>query len=321
MPPGKRNVLVGITVLGALIALGWMIVEFGGNLAAPFAPPALPVTFTTARADGVVEGSPVVYRGVTVGKVVAVKLMSDNKNVEIDAAINQTPVLPANVEGVIRQTNVFGAGASLSLELTGDAPVGSLASGARLKSRFAGSGLIPPEINSLAKELEATSKQFRESNIILNLNTQVAKVGKLVDEITKFVSDKDTQNNLRQSLANVKTATESAKRISTNLETFSGKLNTIGDDTTKLLAKTSTNVDTISRQINERLTQTSKPLETTQSITTKIDTGDGTAGKLVNDPRLYTGLVQTTESLNIVIRDLQRLVEQWEQEGISLKLK
>jgi phospholipid/cholesterol/gamma-HCH transport system substrate-binding protein len=321
MSPAKRNILVGITVIGALVALGWMIVEFGGNLAAPFAPPALPISFTAQRADGVVEGSPVLYRGVTVGKVVAVKLLSDNQNVEIDAAVNQSPVLPANLEGVIRQTNVFGAGASVSMELLGDHPQGALARDAKLTSRFAGSGLIPPEINELAKELKATSRQFRESNIIGNLNTQVTKVGKMVDEITKFVSDKDTQDNLHQSLANVKTATESAKRISANLEKFSGKLNTIGDDTTTLLAKTSTDVDKISVQINERLAQVDKLLQTTQSITTKIDKGDGTAGKLVNDPRLYTGLVQTTESLNLVIRDLQRLVEQWEQEGISLKLK
>ena len=58
-----------------------------------------------------------------------------------------------------------------------------------------------------------------------------------------------------------------------------------------------------------------------QSIAEKVEKGQGTAGALVNDPKLYESLVDTSRELNLTIKDLQRLVQQWEQEGVTLKLK
>jgi hypothetical protein len=53
----------------------------------------------------------------------------------------------------------------------------------------------------------------------------------------------------------------------------------------------------------------------------KIERGDGTAGALLTDRRLYEGLVDTTRELQIAIRDLQRLIRQWEQEGVPMRLR
>ena len=57
------------------------------------------------------------------------------------------------------------------------------------------------------------------------------------------------------------------------------------------------------------------------AVAAKIDAGQGTAGQLVNDPKLYQSLVDSARELNATITDFKRLVEQWEQEGVSLKLK
>jgi phospholipid/cholesterol/gamma-HCH transport system substrate-binding protein len=322
MSTGKRNFIVGMVVLGALVVLAWMIIQFGGSIATPFASPTIDVTFSTSRADGLAEGSAIYYRGVNVGKVTVVRLLPDNVNVEVDATINQDNKLPANVEGVIRQTSAFGSAATISLELTSETPQGVLESGGKpLVARWGGSGLFPPEISELANELQATARQFREANVVGNLNDQLKKVGRLTDELTDFVTDDTTRTNLRTSLANIRTASESATRIAANLEKFSGKLTEVGDKADKLVVATQSDVDELSKQMAQRLEQIARLLETSQSIMTKIDTGDGTAGKLVNDPKLYTGLVETTTSLNSIVRDLQRLVQQWEEEGVSLKLK
>ena len=58
-----------------------------------------------------------------------------------------------------------------------------------------------------------------------------------------------------------------------------------------------------------------------QSILGKVDKGQGTAGQLVNDPRLYQSLVDTSRELNATVADLKRLIEQWEEEGVDLHLK
>src|SRR5438477_5656848 len=52
----RRNVLVGITVIGAMIVLAWMILRFGGKSASLFAPEQVAVRLVTDRADGISDG-------------------------------------------------------------------------------------------------------------------------------------------------------------------------------------------------------------------------------------------------------------------------
>lgn len=71
----------------------------------------------------------------------------------------------------------------------------------------------------------------------------------------------------------------------------------------------------------DRLTQVGLMLDTVNSVTKKLDQGKGTAGMFVNDPKLYEALVDSARQLNLTLADLKRLVEQWEQEGLTLKMK
>jgi len=79
-------------------------------------------------------------------------------------------------------------------------------------------------------------------------------------------------------------------------------------------------MDTTARNINGRIEQVGKLLEQFQTIAARVDKGEGTAGMLVRDPRLYESLVATAGQLNLMMTDLRRLVQQWEQEGVSMKL-
>ena len=72
----------------------------------------------------------------------------------------------------------------------------------------------------------------------------------------------------------------------------------------------------MSDNLNQRLGQIAESLQRIQSVTQKIDQGQGTAGKLVNDPKLYDALTDTAAELKLTVKDLRRLIQQWEQEGI-----
>jgi hypothetical protein len=37
---------------------------------------------------------------------------------------------------------------------------------------------------------------------------------------------------------------------------------------------------------------------------------------LVNDPKLYESLADTAAELNLMVKDMRRVIQQWEQEGI-----
>jgi phospholipid/cholesterol/gamma-HCH transport system substrate-binding protein len=97
------------------------------------------------------------------------------------------------------------------------------------------------------------------------------------------------------------------------------------DDSIQQISKLVTSLqhdsDQVNKQLGDRLTQIGAILDQMQSVSQKLNTGSGTAGLLMNDPRLYEALVDSTRQLNATVTDLHRLVDQWEQEGVTLHLK
>src|SRR5438874_1084632 len=108
MSPSRRNILVGVTVLASLAALGWMLLKFGSAPAKLFTKGnQLPVHFISDRADGLTEGSQIFYRGVPVGRVTKMRRDENQQDVIIDAMIDDTPPLPSNVVGAIRTRSLI----------------------------------------------------------------------------------------------------------------------------------------------------------------------------------------------------------------------
>lgn len=319
--------LVGVVMLGALVALGWMILKFGGGPATWFTAPKMDVQFIADRADGIADGSNLFYRGVIVGRVTSTQLGDPQNPVLIAALVNRQPPLPGNLVGVIKTNSLLGSGASIDLQLTDPTAVGTLKDGTHLKAKYLGTQILPPEFADLAAEIKATAKELRESGVIAHINETVVKAGALADSLNSFVSDKGLRNNLTVTVNNLRTASDNATRITTNLEKFSNDLNGMTADAhtaintaNTTLAKASQHIDELSKNVNDRLVQAADLLKKFNSIASKIDEGKGTAGLLINDPKLYDSLVDTARSLNMTIGDLKRLVDQWETEGAYLRL-
>jgi phospholipid/cholesterol/gamma-HCH transport system substrate-binding protein len=329
MSPYRRNVLVGATVLGAMVILGWMMIQFGGNVISPFTVAKIKVMFVGERADGLAEGSAVVYRGVNVGQVISVKLDPDQQRVHVQAEIVTRPPLPGNLRAYIKTTGLIGGGALLVLELDGPQPSGTLVANQEIQTRFTGlSDFLPPEFTKLAEDLRKTSQQFRESHLMEDLDEQVKHAGKMMDSVQTLVDDPKIRKDLQDTIGNMKTASETVNRIGGNIEKFTKDLDKLSTDASGAMTdargtiqKTQGHIDELAKQTSDRLQQVAGLLTQFQSIAGKIDKGEGTAGALVNDPKLYQSLVDTSRELNATIADLKRLVEQWEQEGLSLKVK
>ena len=320
MSPYRRNILVGITVTGALVALGWMILKFGDRPARFFAVESMPITFIAERADGLGEGSNMTYRGVIVGKVNDIKRTEDRKGVIIYAEVDKKPPLPANLEGEITIVSALGGTSMMVLTLDGPDEHGELQKGAQLKAHFVGLAMLPPEFAELAKELRATAAEIRATKVIDNLNQQITKAGKLLESANDIIGDPKLREDIKTTLTNIRSASESINKIGTKVDKLADEASATMGDVRKTVNSAGTNLDTISKQAGDRLTQISKTLDHFQSIAAKIDNGQGTAGQLVNDPKLYQALVDSSRELNATITDLKRLVEQWEQEGMHFKL-
>jgi len=303
----RKNIMVGLVMVGALIILSWMILQFSGNVAGIFVAKQIPVQFLCERGDGVSDGSAVSFRGVVVGRITAAHLADDDKQVVIEGLIDSKPPLPENVQGVIRSVGLVGGIASINLEVVGTPVAGkNIHPGQVIKTRYVGNDLLPPEFRDLAIELKETTAQIRTSGLVKHIDLVVTKTTEVVDSLQKLVGDQKVQADLKQSVADLRDVMANAKQISANANVT--------------LKSTQEHVDEMSRRIGDRLIEVAKVLKSTQELIDKINTGNGTAGKLINDGRLYENLVNTSNELNVTIKDLRRLIEQWEEEGFHIKL-
>lgn len=330
----RKNIFVGATMLVALIFLAMMILLFGEAPIRLIRASQTKIQFVAETAEGISNGSPIYYLGVNVGQVTAVELPTDiNPGVIIRGVLRSKTPIPSNVTGSIRST-LIGGTASLNLDLVGPKPIGQLATGQTIPAHIGGSNVLPPEFAELARQLTDLSKRLQTTvddwnksrvidkvaSALDSVQKTVDKFGATSDELKKLLGDDQIRGDLKATLANFKDASANAKTISQNLDKLTVDLQQTNRDVSKVVTTTGTRIDDLSKQLGARLEQVATILDRFQSVANKVDQGQGTAGKLINDPKLYEALLDSSQELTLTIKDLRRLVEQWEQEGVSLKL-
>ena len=335
MSPNKRNILVGVVVLVSLGVLAWMVLKFANRAAEFFLTKGTRIQVIADRADGLSDGSAIYYRGVSVGRVLGVKL-GDRNQVTIEAIIEPGPPVPAHVDGFIRTGNLLSATSSIFLEpAAGPGPTRNIQAGDVIKATIPrGSALIPDEFTGLARSVQEQELVKHLDETVVTVRAQAEKAGRLMESVNELVSDQKMRDDLRAAIGNIRQATEQANQIAAKLDTFTGDLRDLSKQSSETITDVRATVadvrttvdrggkhmDQTARNINGKIEQVGKLLEQFQSVAARVDRGEGTAGMLVRDPRLYDSLVSTANVLNEMMTDLRRLVQQWEQEGVSMKL-
>ena len=315
MTAKNRNVVVGLTVLVGLVMLALMLLKFGGTTIKFFRHGhQVQVHLTGDRADGLSEGAQVTFLGKSVGRVLKVERDPNNLSINIDAEIENDPPLPGNVEGAIKVASPIGGAAVLSLELIGPAPKGTLADGQKMRALYVGSELVPKEFSELAS-------QIKDSQIVVHLDEQVRRAGEVLKGLDDYVNNPQAKADVQASVANFRHVSEVARDASDHLGKVAGRIDDVELNVNATVTTTRGEIERVSRQIDDRMLQVNQLLDHAQSVVAKVDKGTGTASLLVNDPKLYQSLVDNSRELALTIADLKRLVEQWEQEGVSFKLK
>lgn len=319
MSSRTRNLITGVVVLVALVVLAWMILTFSGRAMGIFKPKGTPVTFIADRSDGLADGSPVYYRGVQIGKVLSVVRNADNIHVRIAAEVDNHPPLPSNLAGQIKAQSALGNSSEIELSVMG-APRGQLAEDAQIPVTYSGLSLLPPEVTDFVTQVQRQKLVQHVDDAIVTLRAQLNKAGQVMDNVQEVIGDPRLRQDLRNTVANVRSATERADRISANLEKLTVNANETMTDVHAAVNKTSRNMDQVTRQVGVDLDRLGVVFHQFEEISQKINKGNGTASALINDPKLYDELTDTARELNVVAASLARLVDQWEHEGVSLKL-
>lgn len=320
----RRDVVVGIFVIVGLGALGWMILRFGDLPTAITRMKSFNVYVQFPTAPGVMKDTPVRFCGYQVGRVTAVmppKILPDrNTGQEYHQTLCVLSIdrkyadIPSNVE-VKLMTRGLG---SSYLELEVD----------------------PAKLPAPPRDPDDPTSCFLKEGMPLQGSTGITseffpeesqeKLTKLVDDIRTFVGnanriigDPNNQQNFRATLANLSKTSEAfpavvegalaaMKNGQQTLEEFR-KLAETGGTTLK---SADAKVERLVASMVVASDEIGKSVAQLRLALAKVNDGQGSAGRLINDGRLYESLLESTTQLNILLKDLKQLVDKISEKGL-----
>lgn len=171
--------------------------------------------------------------------------------------------------------------------------------------------------------LQSSSNPDILSKVMTSLDPVMANVKQAVDSLKLLLGnvnsmfDENTKSNLKHTIANLKSTSDnlsvmlnskngSLAKTLNNVETFTTNLNTNNDKLNTTIDNLKNTSQTLSEvQIKETVTNLNNTITQLQGILQKANSKDGTLGLLINDPKLYNNLQNTSRSLNILLDDFK----------------
>lgn len=259
-----------------------------------------------SETKGIKISNPVYVKGFQVGAVADIENADPNlESIIVSIKLTDHYNIPSNSVAVIRE-NPLGT-PSIDIQLGNQKNY--LQEGDTLltaESRGMLSGIMD-KVSPVTEQLEKTIKSLDE--VLKNINT---------------IFDPKTKNNLQSVIANVNKTTESLVASSASLQqmlnqqtgSIAQSMNNVNKFTKNLsdnndkIAQTLGNVATASANLAKTdlagaVNQLKTAVANLNTVVEKINSDQGSMGKLLNDPNLYNNLNNTIKSANILVDDLR----------------
>jgi phospholipid/cholesterol/gamma-HCH transport system substrate-binding protein len=319
----RRDVVVGIFVILGLAALGWMVFKFGDLPTAVSRMRSFEIAVRFPSAPGVQKDTPVRFAGYQIGRVTAVMapaILTDDMGrryhqTRVILSINKQYVdIPSNVE-VKLMTRGLGS-SYIELEVDPNKLPAPPRDPNRPETRFLVDGMELQGSTGISSEFFPEESQEKLSDLVDGLGT-------FIRHANDIVGDPNNKENVKASLANfaeaaqnvavaMTKATEAMEDTRKTLEEFrrfamtgTQTLQSVDGKAERMVASL---VDA-SAQIGQAAAQLRLTME-------KVNKGQGSAGKLINDAKLYETLVETTVELDVLLKDFRELLNTISEKGL-----
>lgn len=295
---------VGLAILAA-IAIFFFGIRYFQDL--PLFGGTYELSTRLERAAGLSEGSIVDINGIRVGNVTDLRLDPQTKEVDVRFRVNEDVEIPQGSEVKVSGVSAIGD-VRLSIE-PGPAENPPVEPGSSLPGRNPGDLLGrlsqqgPQLISRADSVLLAAEATLNETNALLQ----------------------NPQSNLNQTLVALRQSSETLNRLLQNQDEYLTRTleNTaaLTDDLRQFTAENSDTLSASISQFNRVLNRLDQNLATLEETTTQLNTvaarvegGEGTLGRLINDPSLYMQLDSSASQLNSILIDLRSNPRRYLQE-------
>ncbi|MDR1679867.1 MAG: MlaD family protein [Prevotellaceae bacterium] len=273
--------------IGLLVAVSGLILYFGFNFlkGINLFNPTNYYQAPYSELDGLTENAPVFIRGLKVGQV---------SKIEYDFSQQRAFIVTLDIAKDIRLP------VGTRAQLFDDGLVGGKAINL-LCGEFTGQYLAVGDMLASSEEIDMVTQI--SNRLLPKIDYMLASGDTLINSLRAIVEGKNLQNsmqNIEHATANFEKSSDELSQLMQhdvpgivgNVNQITGNLTVISENVSKVdFAGTATKID-----------QTMNEL---QSVTQKINSGEGSLGLLINDRQLYNNLNQTTLSADSLLSDLK----------------
>lgn len=272
-------------------------------------------------------GAAVVLRGVSAGRVQRIELGSDGW-VEMTLALDPDVTLPKDPVVLLNESSLFGEWQATITEESA-IPRDEAVARQLTDARRAGSDKLPgatlPDIAQLtavagriAGDVASVASRFEvafDDQAARELRGSIKNFATLSAALAQTVRVQSShldalQEDLRLGMGRLAKSAETVQRVAQRVDssTATGEIRQIVSDVgvaASQLKEASDEIRSMSRQLTRSQGRLESLLVSSDSVMSKINAGQGSAGMLVNDPRLYRNTDSLVTDLRALIADLK----------------
>ncbi len=271
--------------------------------------------FTTARkiyavypnVDGLVRSNQVTINGLNIGKVSKIEFLNDtSRSMIVEMSITHNVPIPKNSIARIYSADLLG---SKAISITLGSSTEFVHDRDTIKSELKPS--LQDEVTNQILPIKVKAEKLMGS-----FDTLITSVNKVMNNesrenlIKSFAGIRKTVDNLQRSSLALDTIVSGQKgrlsKIITNIESITTAVKGNNKQISSAIKNISTISDTLAAaNLSKTIMTTQKALQNFESITDKINKGQGSLGLLVNNDSLYHQLEGSSKSLNLLLQDMK----------------
>jgi|TARA_B100001093_G_scaffold383282_1_gene368924 phospholipid/cholesterol/gamma-HCH transport system substrate-binding protein len=243
--------------------------------------------------DGLLVGANVMINGLSIGNVTALDFLPNSTKIVVTLKVKDKINFSSNSTAIIYETGVLG-GLAIAIEPIFEKDI-VVKSGDTLKSsiRPGLTELINRQIEPLQRKLESTLTS--------------------VDSIfsgASYVLNKDTQNDIKESLNVLTSAIKAINNSSKIIEKTLTKKNSQINNSIDNIESISSNLANVSNDLNDFdlanvLSNLEMSINGINLIVNNLNSDNSSLGNLINNDDVYDNLNSSIENLNLLITDIK----------------
>lgn len=306
----RKEVKYGIFALGVIALIAAGVIYFKGY---KFWKDQLVLYAEYTNVQGLEVGNPITIKGLKVGQVKAfnLDLTSSGQRVKVTLTFDESLKIPDNALAMIASSDLLGA---KEIRIILD----SLQSTTHFRYGDTIRGTTEQGILDVAEDLVET----RGTQILLQVGQMATELNRILRVLGKALEDPRGRNAVTLILQDFQASSRNIANLTARFDSVAGTFKNIATKADSIMTNveresenipiilsnlrtTTDSLRTASGEIKQVITDASSAVSSVERLTSSMASTSGTLGLLINDTALYDSLTNTTENLNLLLRELK----------------